>query len=126
MDASLFSDFDSFTDEFLPLKVKGKTYRLEPVGIRTGGLLRRAADGDAAAMAELDTGERYYRALLGGTYDEMLADDAPEAAVNRAALTALAWFSQGPAAALVMWQTGKDPKALEAAIKLAQEMIAAS
>jgi hypothetical protein len=113
---SPFADFDSFELEFLRLPIGGRVYVIRPVGIRTGGLLRRAADGDAAALAELDTGEAYYRAILGPAYDQMLADDVPAASVDRAAITALADFTQGRAAALVAWKTGQDPKVLAAAM----------
>jgi hypothetical protein len=123
MGDDLFRDFNEFSNGFLKLPINGRTYTIYPVGIRTGALLRRAAEQDAEALAELDAGEKFYRAVLGATYDELYADDVPEPAVDRAALTAMADFTQGRIAALKVWETGHSPKALAALVEAAAQIM---
>lgn len=109
---SQFSDFDDFATPPLVLPIRGKKYTVPPMGIKTGLILLRAVDHDPEAEALLSVGEALFRAVLGTTYDEMLADDVPMEAVDRAAITAMVDFKHGRTAAFICWRTGQDPEAL--------------
>ncbi len=104
-------DFDELANP-LVLPIGGKRYTIPAVGVRTAALLRRVAANDEAALAELSDPEKWYRALLGSAYDEMLADDCPEPAVDRAALAAMADWQHGRIGAMEAWEAGNTPEAL--------------
>jgi len=91
------------------LPINGKNYTIPPLGaadgLRFSGVLKSGAE-------ETWSDDEFKRVFLGSAYDEMLADNVPETAVSRAAITALAEFKSGRAAAEIMWETNGDPKAL--------------
>lgn len=105
-------DYDEFDSGLLVLPIAGKRYTIPAVGCSTGALLLRAIEGDEAAFAVLNEGDVMYRRVLGAAYEQMLADDVPAPAVDRALAAALADFRHGRVAAEVAWRTGQDPKAL--------------
>lgn len=117
-----WEDFDA---NLLRIPINGKVYTIPAVGIRTGALLNGALGEDEAAQAALSSPEAWYRAVLGSAYDEMLADDCPAPAVDRAALCAATDFRHGRVAALMAWEAGQSPEAL-AAIMAATNQIATS
>lgn len=107
-----FKDFDELADPLI-LPIKGKLYTIPPVGAADGIRFNLAADPtvkDASPISD----EEFFRIFLGTAYDEMVADNIPGAALIRAAYAALADFQSGRGAAVIMWETGGDPKAIEA------------
>lgn len=113
--ADALRDFDELANP-LRIPIGGKVYVVPPVGIRTAQQLRKAAAGDEAAAGEFADTERFYRAVLGKAFDEMLADDVPEQAVDRAAMTALADFQVGRERAAILWTLGDSPETLQAVL----------
>lgn len=109
----------------LVLPINGKQYRIPPVDVETGALIRLGADDDPAvsvpAIELLNTD--FYRRMLGGVYDEMNTDRVPLAAVDRAAVTALTDHQHGRVAAVAMWETGADPEALAAVMAATQRIL---
>lgn len=106
--------FRDFAEIWEPLRLpyNGKTYELPSVGIADGGTLSMALDPrfdtPMPDPAELE------RMLLGPVVAEMKADNVPGPFALRVLMTALADFQSGRAAAEVIWETGADPKAVEA------------
>jgi hypothetical protein len=105
-----FKDYSEIV-ESLTLPINGKNYSIPPVGIADGVRLQAIFDPDTASEM---TDDEFRTILLGDAYDLMLADNIPGNAVARATFTALADFQRGRATAEIMWETGGDPKALEA------------
>lgn len=108
-------DFDELANP-LVVPIGGKRYTIPPVGARTAQLLRRIAADDQAAIDALTDPADYYRAILGVAYDEMVADNCPEPAVDRAALAALADFQQGRLGALRAWEAGATVEGMAAVV----------
>lgn len=115
-------DFDEIANP-LRIPIGGKVYTIPAIGARSAAQLRAAARNEPAAVDALAEPEAFYRALLGSAYEEMLADDAPENAVDRAAFAAMADFQHGRVAALMAWEAGQTPEAL-AVILTATERLA--
>jgi hypothetical protein len=105
-----FRDYEAVAEPRLELPIKGKMYSIPPVGIADGLKLEGAFGEDAAPMSD----EEFRRAVLGSALDEMIADNIPKDAVNRAAMTALADHQQGRAVAEIMWETNAVPERLAA------------
>lgn len=121
--------FRDYRELHVPLRlpIYGKTYVIPPVGADTGALLAIAAgdepdealEATAALNAPLpdapDTPDGkasgwYRRMLSSAVYEQMLADDVPWPAIERAARTALADHQMGRLAALAVWDVAADPK----------------
>jgi hypothetical protein len=101
----------------LVLPINGKQYKIPPVSVETGALIRLAQsdDEEAARVATEQLNDGFNERILGDTYAEMLADGVPDVAVVRAATTALVDHNHGRVAAVAMWETGAlDPEALAA------------
>lgn len=116
-------DYRDFDAGLLRLPIGGREYIIPEVTLSTGVLLRRAIEGDADAVAELDAGTTLYERVLGDAYALMKANDVPEGALERAVVTALADFRHGRVAAEMAWETGQDPEALAAALAATQRIL---
>lgn len=108
------SDFSDFNELYDPLRlpINGKSYTIPPVSFEAGVRINGVVDGE-----ERIEDEEFFRLILGDTFDEMVTDKAPLAAITRAGQTAVADFKYGRAMAEVMWKTGSDPKAVQALAK---------
>lgn len=88
-----------------------KVYEVPPVGMTSGA--RLALDLDPKSDVNLSA-EEEQQILLGPVLEQLRADDVPTEFFSRVFLTVYTDWSRGRAAAEVMWETGGDPKALEA------------
>lgn len=106
----------------LEVPIRRKTYIIPPVPATLGLQLMLAGDGDEDALRELENlkGTAFTQALLGDAYDQMVADNVPLGAMNRAFITALADFRFGRETALEVWDTGKSPEFLAALMAAAE------
>jgi hypothetical protein len=114
----VFADFNELVDP-LVLPVNGVKYSIPPVSMAAGLKFTRVT-AEGSDPTETMSDEEFYGAFLGGTYELMVADGVPAAAVNRAALAALADFQRGREVAEIVWTTGADPKALTAYVAKSQ------
>ena len=112
--------YEDFAQEPLAFPINGKTYTLAPVGFREGIKLQRVLAGEDDSLNDAPA-EEAWRLVLGPAYDEMVADNVPMEALSRAGLAALADFRYGREAAERTWESGLDPKALEAALEAAAQ-----
>lgn len=103
------SDFKDFNELFDPLvlPIGGKEYRIPPVSAPAGMKFNAAINGETK-MPDIE----FLPGFLGDAYQEMLDDGVSYTAIRRAAMTALADFQTNRSAALIMWETGGDPKAM--------------
>jgi hypothetical protein len=99
-----------------PLEVQyepgGKVYRIPPVTIE-GGAIIRAQAADPAGFLDQHAGKPedwLYRLILGPVWDEMVADGVPEVFAVRVYLTALTDHLNGRDAAEKIFAEGIDPK----------------
>lgn len=102
-------DYESFANDPLVFPIRGKHYPAVEVGIdlgmRLSGITTGAAEQDMPAVD-------LWRLVLGDSWDQMVADGVPLDAATRAGMAAIADFQHGREYALVVWETGNDPKAL--------------
>jgi hypothetical protein len=110
-------------DDALDIPLGGKTYHIPSPDARTGlyleaamNLSAKAAAGEElsdedAASIQLDDGEErdLYRRVLGGVFDELVADDVSWARIQRIGRYALIWFTMGPEAAERSITQGEAP-----------------
>lgn len=108
-----FEDYTEFIEP-LELPIRGKLYRVPAMTLDAGLRLKPFLEGK---IPEGITDEELARLTLGDTYDVMVADNVPAAAVQRAMLTALAEYESGRTAAEILWRTGGDPKAIESEVR---------
>ncbi len=108
-----FKDYAQVAEP-LELPINGKTYKIPPVSLPDGIKLADVIDPDSDTTV---SDEEFNRLLLGDALDEMRADHVTPAAINRATLAALGDWQKDRATAEIMWETGGDPKALEAWVK---------
>ncbi|CAN5387980.1 hypothetical protein BH10ACT8_BH10ACT8_11210 [soil metagenome] len=106
----MFRDFMDLDEVRLQLPIDGHVYNVKPM---TGDLARRAEEAMTSAAPEIPAAEMRVMAL-GPVFQEMLADNVPTTAIDRAVLTVLTDLFKGREAAEVMWETGGD-QALTAA-----------
>lgn len=99
--------FEEFTEPPLAFPVSGKTYTCAPVSYQDGLRLQELVTGDLKA-----TPAEQWRMLMGGAYDEMVADNVPIKALDRACLAALVDYRMGREAAEAAWESGLTPEAL--------------
>ena len=113
-----FQEYEEITEP-LRLPIKGKLYTIPPVSVKVGLLLNGIAAGTESieGMPEVDQ----WRLVLGSALDEMIADDVPKEAVERAALTATADVTAGRVIAERVWEAGIDPNFRAAMITAALE-----
>lgn len=111
------TDFKDFNDLIEPiiLPIGGKQYTIPPVSAEDGIRFKIARSGVEGAPKITD--DDFERIFLGDVRDEMIADNVPAEALNRALATALTDHSAGRDAARIMWETGGDPKAAAAYVK---------
>lgn len=110
----------------LVLPIRGKQYRILPLGhldeIRVREDQERIAGGALPTM----TNEDFLRATLGDALDQMRADNVPQKAIVHAATVAHTDARQGREAAEQMWEHGPSPEALAVAIKAMKAATAAA
>ena len=104
-----FKDFAEFADP-LALPINGKTYVVPPIGVQDGINLLLMIEEKKPL-----TNEQLGRMLLGAAYDTLMGDNVPADAFQRVIMTALAEFQHGRATAELIWETGGNPKAIQAA-----------
>jgi hypothetical protein len=104
-----FKGYDEVAKEPIVLPIHGKEYTLPEVKIADGIRFNEVLSGlRNEPLSDLE----FMRTFLGDTYDQMLADNIPAPAVMRAALTAVADWQAGRAAAEIIWDTDASPKGL--------------
>jgi hypothetical protein len=104
-----FEDYQQVAD-FLTLPINGKKYRIRPVGMADGVRFKAVRSGE---LDEIIDDVEFNRIFLGDSYHEMVADNVPKDALERASLTALADFEIGRGTAEIIWKTGGSPKAIQ-------------
>jgi len=104
-------DWEDFAEEPLELPIGGTVYVVPPIGIKAGLTLRGVVQGEDDSLNDKPATE-LWRLALGSAYDEMVADDVPMAALNRAGAAALADATHGRAAAVKAWEIGLLPEPL--------------
>lgn len=108
-----FKDYAEVVER-LELPINGKKYQIPPVSLSDGIKLADVIDPDSKTTV---SDEEFSRLVLGAALDEMRADHVTPAAIERASLAGLAYWRKGISTAEIMWETGGDPKALEAWVK---------
>jgi hypothetical protein len=68
------------------------------------------------------TDPEFYQFLLGDAHTEMVKDAVAPEVIARAAFVALADWQSGRPAAELIWEQGIDPKALQAAVAVAEAL----
>lgn len=119
-----FESWESFNDDRIALPFNGKVYVLPQMPAKVA-MWFRAMQANAKAKTPLSkmTDVEQARAILGGAYDEMVADDVPDLMVARAVQVAIADWRLGRVTAEIVWRDGvADPKAV--AEKLIQAIAA--
>jgi hypothetical protein len=105
-----FKDLEQLIEP-LTLPIRGKNYRIAALGALDGiKLAEHLANPAEAPMSDVD----FQKLMLGDAYEQMVADNVPAVYIVRAAMTSLADTQGTRGAAEVMWETGGDPKAVEA------------
>lgn len=123
--ASQFQDLAEMLDPFLPLPIRGKTYRIPDPGI-TVGLRAQATvaiatkikagetvSADDVAALQLDDAEEidFTKSMLGPCFDEMQADSLPWEYLRHAAKTVFMWLVQDRDEAAKVWSSlGNAPR----------------
>jgi hypothetical protein len=106
------SAYETFAEKPLAFPINGKTYTLPPVGIEAGIEFAGIMSGKNKAWAKKE-GVELFKLVLGPMWDQMIADGVPLDAATRVAMTAIADHQYGRDIAIIAWETGADPKALE-------------
>jgi hypothetical protein len=106
--------YEEFAQEPLTFPIGGKLYITPPLGFLDGLRLQRVIAGEDHSLDDKPA-EEVWRLILGPTWDEMVADNVPLEAMNRAGMAALADFQFGRTIAETVWESGVDPEALAAA-----------
>ena len=99
----------------LEFPIAGKTYVIPELPYQSMLVLEKAKAGEKTYLDDAAP-EETWRIVMGGVFDEMIADNVPSEALMRAGLASLAFFEFGREVAEAVWETGVDPKALSAAI----------
>ena len=106
------TEFKNFNDVFDPLvlPVGDKEYTIPPLSFEAGVTV----DGLAADPSKKMVDEAFYRLLLSdAVFDQMIADGVSAKAIDRVARTALTDHKFNREAAIIMWETNADPKAVQ-------------
>lgn len=114
--------YEDFAPEPLAFPIGGKVYTVPPLGFREGIALQRVLSGDDKELLERPA-EDAWRMVLGSAFDAMVADNVPVEALARAGFAALADHQYGREMAVHVWESGIDPKALEAALEASREKV---
>ena len=102
-----FKDYAEFAEP-IALPINGKTYTIPPCPAGLGlEILALEVDSKTPAV-------ELFRRLLGSTWDQMIADDVPLAAVSRAGLVAMVDVQLGRESAEAVWEAGISPEAVAA------------
>lgn len=110
--------YEEFAKEPLAFPIAGKVYEVPPLGYTDGIRLARIFAGDDESLTD-EKPEEGWKLVLGAAFDEMVADKVPLEAVARAGFTAMTDFQYGREQAERVWESGIDPKALQAALEQA-------
>ena len=98
--------YEDWAPEPLAFPIAGKTYTVAPTSWDAGVKLTQILAGTGDVPTDPDEQNRL---LMGGTWDEMKADNIPHGALSRAALTCLIDFRMGREAAEAYWNSGIVP-----------------
>lgn len=112
--------WDEVQKDRLEFPIGGKTYVVPELSYQSMLVIERAKAGEKTILDDAPADETW-RIVLGHVWDDMVTDNVPGEALMRAGLAALAFFQFGLETAEAIWETGVDPKALEAAMRAAQE-----
>lgn len=97
----------------LVLPINGKHYTVPEISIEMGARLNAVFAGTDDLLESMSQRELWIM-CLGTAYDEMLADQVPDAALSRAGSAAFLFWRGGRLIAEASWNTGLDPEALAA------------
>ena len=110
--------WDDVRPDRLAFPIGGKVYTVRDLPYQSMLTIQKARAGEPSDLDSAD-GDATWRLVMGATYDEMVADNVPGEALLRAGYATLAFFEGGPEIAESIWESGVDPKALEAALSAA-------
>lgn len=105
--------YEDLVADPLVFPIGGKLYTPAPLGIQAGLRLAGVIKGDDDSLKDAPMTD-LWKLVMGGLWDEMVADNVPAEAVARVGMTVLADHQYGRATAVAMWETGADPEALAA------------
>lgn len=94
--------------DLLQLPIGDKVYTIPGLSIAAGVKLTALIDG---TLKETPNDDEFLHMMLGTAYDEMLADEVPERAINLAWKTVMAEFKSNRETAEAFWESGGNPKA---------------
>lgn len=106
------TDYNEFSAGPMVFPLNGKKYTLPQVTIPAGIELAGIYSGKDKSWAKKD-GVELYKLVVGPLWDEMIADGVPLDFATRVALAAIADHLYGRDMAVIAWETGSDPKALQ-------------
>lgn len=122
---SQFQDLAELLDPFLPLPIRGKTYRVPSPDVTTGlraqatvaiaVKVRAGQQVDAADVASLQLDDdqelEFTQSMLGPVFEEMRDDELPWEYVRHAAKTVFMWLISDRDEAAKVWASlGNDPR----------------
>lgn len=108
--------WDDVRPDLLTFPIGGKVYTIPELAYDAMLTIQRAKAGESTYLDGM-TPEETWRLVMGGAWDEMVADNVPAEAVARAGFATLAYFELGSDAAEAVWENGIDPKALAEAME---------
>lgn len=104
---------DAAKPEPLVLHYKQHRYEIPEMPAQLALWMRLAqADPDTRTPLSDMTDRQQAAAILGDTYEAMIADGAPDRFLARAVETALIDWDRGREVAIAWWKAGADPKAI--------------
>lgn len=126
-----FGELNEFFDPGLEFTVQGRAYRVDPPSGKVGLWLQKLAiaagnareaktdtemaaaaeRAEAVALADPNNDLTLEQQVLGGTYDQLVADDVDHVRIKFLARTAYIWIVADEAAALRYWNSGGHPEA---------------
>lgn len=104
-----FKSFDEVTKQ-IELPIGGKIYTLPRVSAQDGLRFKLATEVRPGHELEPLPDDEFETIFLGDVKQQMLDDNVPAEAIDRALATAVANHTAGRDTAELMWETGGDPK----------------
>lgn len=110
-----FKAWESFNDDRIKLPIGGKEYELPDVSAKLGHALRLAQAGKPVPFLTGLSPEKEANLFLGADlYKQMVADDIPDEAIQRASLVVIMNWKLGRDAAEAAWEAGINPELIAA------------
>lgn len=100
--------------------IRGKFYTVPEISYTDWLLIQKIQAGEVTEIEGLDADDTW-KVVLGSAWDEMVADNVPAEALQRAGLAALTYVQFGRELAESVWEAGLDPKSVAAAVLARQK-----